>query len=350
MWVSRTLPSSGRTSKSTTDIARGKCNTSTSTATSSINYDETSSLLPHERAPAVVVGSSHHMTVPRHHYRQSNHNHNHNHPPHHAVSYNGQYTSTTSSASASASASASLHHILTLHPRQIARLEREREEILEEEEGEEDEEQGMERCMLSRIDCIEVGLWHERIRDYEAAELGMVRAEELGLLLPQQGEVGREGEGGRDEGRLSRVDTHVDSSTSVTDFADVEGGRGGKSKVDRSRKTSSVTRFGSVSLSLNHVHPFFWVDMLGICSLVLLILALLLYIGLQLRGLDKKQICAKDGGGLWVAVQMLVGLGAGLILQVPVSRRLVPFVLPVWVVVTIGVVIGLKEWAGCLGE
>ena len=55
---------------------------------------------------------------------------------------------------------------------------------------------------------------------------------------------------------------------------------------------------------------------------------------------------------LWfpIAVQMLVGLGAGLILQVPVSRRLVPFVLPVWVVVTIGVVIGLKEWAGCLGE
>lgn len=349
MWVSRTLPSSGRISKSATNIARGKSNTSTSTSTStttsSITYDETSSLLPHERAPAVVVGSSHHMTVPRHHYRQSNHNQNH--PPHHAVSYNGQYTSSTSS---SASASASLHHILTLHPRQIARLEREREEILEEEEGEEDEERGMERCMLSRIDCIEVGLWHERIRDYEAAELGMVRAEELGLLLPQQGEVGREGEGGGDEGRLSRVDTHVDSSTSITDFADVEGGRGGKSKVDRSRKTSSVTRFGSVSLSLNHVHPFFWVDMLGICSLVLLILALLLYIGLQLRGLDKKQICAKDGGGLWVAVQMLVGLGAGLILQVPVSRRLVPFVLPVWVVVTIGVVIGLKEWAGCLGE
>ncbi|TIA60844.1 hypothetical protein D6C83_03185, partial [Aureobasidium pullulans] len=308
-------------------------------------FDNTSSLLPHERAPAVVVGSSHHMTVPRHHYRQSNHNQNH--PPHHAVSYNGQYTSSTSS---SASASASLHHILTLHPRQIARLEREREEILEEEEGEEDEEQGLQRCMLSRIDCIEVGLWHERIKDYEAAELGMVRAEELGLLLPRQGEVGREGEGGGDEGRLSRVDTHVDASTSITDFADVEGGRGGKSKVNRSRKTSSVTRFGSVSLSLNHVHPFFWVDMLGICSLVLLILALLLYIGLQLRGLDKKQICAKDGGGLWVAVQMLVGLSAGLILQIPVSRRLVPFVLPVWVVVTIGVVIGLKEWAGCLGE
>lgn len=133
-------------------------------------------------------------------------------------------------STATSSATASLHHILTLHPRQIAILEAARAE--EEEaaaaqrasQGEEETEEEMNRHVLSRIDCIEIDLWHERIRDYEAAELGLVRAEELGLVRDD----GRDVEEGRqdvsvevddvDGARLSRVQTYVN------DFADMERG------------------------------------------------------------------------------------------------------------------------------
>jgi hypothetical protein len=49
-------------------------------------------------------------------------------------------------------------------------------------------------------------------------------------------------------------------------------------------------------------------------------------------------------------VQMVVAVGMGLILQVPVHRGLVPFVLPLWVVGTVGIVVGLKASAGCLKD
>ncbi|KAG9629820.1 hypothetical protein KCU64_g17300, partial [Aureobasidium melanogenum] len=152
--------------KSSCNTAITSRNTST-TSSSSTTYDETSCLLPHERGPSSPTPTPPpSSTTPTQQPRQ--------HPP------QLQYppSSTTSSATAS------LHHILTLHPRQIAILEaaRAREEAQRAAEPElEDEEEEMNRHVLSRIDCIEIDLWHERIRDYEAAELGLVSAAELGL-------------------------------------------------------------------------------------------------------------------------------------------------------------------------
>lgn len=212
----------------------------------------------------------------------------------------------------------------------------------------------MNRHVLSRIDCIEIDLWHERIRDYEAAELGLLSAEELGLVRDVEEEEGDDVRVEVDEedgGRLSRVQTYVN------DFADVEarGGRQqGQGQGRKKRKVSSIAqRFGSVSLSLNHFHPYFWVDMAGICLLILLVLAFLVFIGIELR-YDREGICKGQGSvgaaGFWVAVQMLVALGMGLMLQVPVHRGLVPFVLPLWVMGTFGIVVGFKMLAGCLGN
>ncbi|KAG9833746.1 hypothetical protein KCU98_g12231, partial [Aureobasidium melanogenum] len=152
--------------KSSCNTAITSRNTST-TSSSSTTYDETSCLLPHERGPSSPTPTPPpSSTTPTQQPRQ--------HPP--QLRY--PPSSTTSSATAS------LHHVLTLHPHQIAILEaaRAREEAQRAAEPElEDEEEEMNRHVLSRIDCIEIDLWHERIRDYEAAELGLVSAAELGL-------------------------------------------------------------------------------------------------------------------------------------------------------------------------
>lgn len=311
--------------KSSSSTAITSRNTST---TSSTTYDETSCLLPHENGPSSAPPST---TQPQHPQLR--------------------YPSTTSSATAS------LHHILTLHPHQIAILEaaRAQEEAERAAEPEIESEEEMNRHVLSRIDCIEIDLWHERIRDYEAAELGLVSAAELGLVREAEDresadmrvEVEEE-----DGGRLSRVQTYVN------DFADVErggcGGRQGQTQGMQRRKISSIAqRFGSVSLSLNHFHPYFWVDVAGICMLILLALAFLVFIGFEIK-YNREGICREKEGvgaaGFWVAVQMLVALGMGLMLQVPVHRGLVPFVLPFWVVTTFGIVFGFKALAGCLGN
>ncbi|KAG9750053.1 hypothetical protein KCU73_g6675, partial [Aureobasidium melanogenum] len=140
-------------------------NTSTKSSTST-TYDETSCLLPHERGPSspTPTPASASSTTPTQQPRQ--------YPP------QLRYPSSTTS-----SATASLHHILTLHPRQIAILEaaraREEAQRAAEPEPELRDEEDMNRHVLSRIDCIEIDLWHERIRDYEAAELGLVSAAEV---------------------------------------------------------------------------------------------------------------------------------------------------------------------------
>lgn len=325
--------------KSSCSTAITSRNTSTTSSTST-TYNETSCLLPHERGPSspTPTPASASSTTLTQQPRQ--------HPP------QLRYPSSTTS-----SATASLHHILTLHPRQIAILEaaraREEAQRLDEPEPEPQDEEEMNRHVLSRIDCIEIDLWHERIRDYEAAELGLVSAAELGLVREVDESEERE-ENVRieveeeDGGRLSRVQTYVN------DFADVEGrgGRQGQSHGRNKRKVSSIAQgFGSVSLSLNYFHPYFWVDVAGVCLLILLVLAFLVFIGFELR-YDREGICEGHGGvgtaGFWVAVQMLVALGMGLMLQVPVHRGLVPFVLPFWVVATFGVVFGFKILAGCL--
>jgi hypothetical protein len=245
---------------------------------------------------------------------------------------------------------------LTLHPRQIAILEaaRAEEEAERATQSEPEEEEEMNRHVLSRIDCIEIDLWHERIRDYEAAELGLLRAEELGLVRDGEEEENTR-QGVRvevdevDGARLSRVQTYVN------DFGDVEGGAGCGSAGGKRRKVSSVAHtagLGSTSLSLDHFHPYFWVDMMGICLMVMLVLMFLVFIGLEIR-YDRESICKGRGiraAGFWIAVQMVVAVGTGLILQVPVHRGLVPFVLPLWVVGTLGIVVGFKALAGCLKD
>lgn len=325
--------------------AKSSCSTAitsrnTSTSSSSTTHDETSCLLPHERGPSSPTTPPA-STTPTQHPRQ--------HPP------QLRYPSSTTS-----SATASLHRILTLHPRQIAILEaaRAREEAQRAAEPELQDEEEMNRHVLSRIDCIEIDLWHDRIRDYEAAELGLVSAAELGLVQEvgeseeseEREEDVRIGVEEEDGGRLSRV------QTCVNDFADVEGRgcRQGQTHGRNKRKVSSIAqRFGSVSLSLNHFHPYFWVDVAGVCLLILLVLAFLVFILFELR-YDREGICKGHGGmgaaSFWVAVQMLVALGMGLMLQVPVQRGLVPFVLPFWVVGTFGIVFGFKMLAGCLGD
>jgi len=214
-------------------------------------------------------------------------------------------------------------------------------------QGEEETEEEMNRHVLSRIDCIEIDLWHERIRDYEAAELGLVRAEELGLVRDgaEEEEERRQGVSVEvdevDGARLSRVQTYVN------DFADVEG-RGYGSGGGKRRKVSSVAhtaRLGSTSLSLNHFHPYFWVDVMGICLLVVLVLGLLVLIGLEIR-YDREGICRGTG----VGAQMVVSVAVGLMLQVPVHRGLVPFILPMWVVGTVATVVAFKALAGCLRD
>jgi hypothetical protein len=311
-----------KNAKSASSTAMTSRNTSKSSS-STCTYNETTSLLPHERTSTA-----------------------HTSPPPKKL----QNASTTSSATAS------LHHILTLHPRQIAILEaaRAEEEAERETQSEPEEEEEMNRHVLSRIDCIEIDLWHERIRDYEAAELGLVRAEELGLIRD-----GEEEEETRenirvevdevDGARLSRVQTYVN------DLGDVEGGGRCGSAGGKRRKVSSVAhtaRLGSTSLSLGHFHPYFWVDVVGICLMILLVLMFLVFIGLEIR-YDREGICQGRGvraAGFWIAVQMVVAVGTGLILQVPVHRGLVPFALPLWVVGTLGIVVGFKALAGCLKD
>jgi hypothetical protein len=314
-----------KNAKSASSTAMTSRNTSKSSS-STYTYNETTSLLPHERTPSAP------QTSPQ--------------------SKKLQKQSTTSSATAS------LHHILTLHPRQIAILEAaraEEEAAAERDDQTEEDEEGMNRHVLSRIDCIEIDLWHERIRDYEAAELGLVRAEELGLIRDGEEEEEETRENIRvevdevDGARLSRVQTYVN------DFGDVDGGGVCGSAGGKRRKVSSVAhtaRLGSTSLSLDHFHPYFWVDMMGICLMVMLVLMFLVFIGLKIR-YDREGICQGRGvraAGFWVAVQMVVAIGTGLMLQVPVHRGLVPFVLPLWVVGTLGIVIGLKALAGCLKD
>ncbi|KAI4740262.1 hypothetical protein E4T50_09301 [Aureobasidium sp. EXF-12298] len=183
-----------KNAKSASSTAMTSRNTSKSSS-STCTYNETTSLLPHERTPTA-------RTSPQPKKLQN-------------------ASSTTSSATAS------LHHILTLHPRQIAILEaaRAEEEAERASETEPEEEEEMNRHVLSRIDCIEIDLWHERIRDYEAAELGLVRAEELGLV--------RDGEEEEEEDTRQNVRVEVDDvdgarlsrvQTYVNDFGDVEGG------------------------------------------------------------------------------------------------------------------------------
>ncbi|KAI4733009.1 hypothetical protein E4T50_16438 [Aureobasidium sp. EXF-12298] len=189
--------------KSSCSTAITSRNTSTKSSTST-TYDETSCLLPHERGPSsptptpTPTPASASTSTPTQQPCQ--------HPP--QLRY--PPSSTTSSATAS------LHHILTLHPRQIAILEaaRAREEAQRaaepEPEPELQDEGDMNRHVLSRIDCIEIDLWHERIRDYEAAELGLVSAAELGLVREVDESEERE-ENVRieveeeDGGRLSRM-------------------------------------------------------------------------------------------------------------------------------------------------
>ncbi|KAI4721968.1 hypothetical protein E4T48_01711 [Aureobasidium sp. EXF-10727] len=298
--------------KSSSSTAITSRNTS---ATSSTTYNETSHLLPHEDSPLLPPLATHPQLR---------------------------------NPSQASSATASLHNILTLHPSQIAYLEQARAEedaAAAAEEEEIDTEQGMNRHVLSRIDCIEIDLWHERIRDYGAAELGLVSAAELGLVREEQEQrdttVRVED---RDGGRLSRVQTYVN------DFADVEAGQ-----ASRKRKASSVVgkRFGSVSLSLHDLSRYFWVDVVGVCLLILLVLGALVFVGFEIK-YDREGICDGSRGlgaqGFWVAVQMLVALMMGLMLQLPVHRGLVPFMLPLWALGTFGIVIGFKMMAGCLGE
>lgn len=302
--------------------SRNASTTSTNTTSTSTSNEQTS-LLSHEQGPSTPLQPA----APKHY-----------HPP-----------------PTETSATKSLHQILTLHPKQIAILEalRAEDEAAATEEEEEAEEETNNRHVLSRIDRIEIDLWHERIRDYEAAELGLLHADELGLVRDSEEEQGRDGSGQDDEedevyaGRLSRQHTYVN------DFADI-GDRGGYgSTAGKRRKVSSIAhtaRLGSTSQSLDHFHPYFWVDMLGICVLIILILMFLVLIGLEIR-YDREGICGEKGigaQGFWVAVQMVVAVGMGLILQVPVHRGLAPFVLPLWVVVTVGIVVGLKALAGCL--
>ena len=300
---------------------------SRNTSTSSSNtYNETTSLLPHEQAPTAATPKQ-----------------------------TGKKQS--AAASTTSSATASLHQILTLHPRQIAILEAARAEEeaarLANATEEVQEEEEMNRHVLSRIDCIEIDLWHERIRDYGAAELGLVRAADLGLVRGGEEEQGASGDvrvevDEVDGGRLSRVQTYVN------DFADVESGAGSSAGKKR-RKVSSVAhtaRLGSKSLSLDHFHPYFWVDVLGICLMIMLVLAFVVYIVFEFR-YDRENICEGKGiraAGFWVAVQVVVAVGTGLILQIPVQRSLVPFVLPLWIVGTFGIVIGFKSLAGCLKD
>jgi hypothetical protein len=296
--------------KSTSNTTMPSRNTSTTSSTTTYTYNEQTSLLPHEQGPST--------------------------PP---------QPTATKQASTTTSATTSLHNILTLHPRQIAILEAAR--VAEEEAATEEEEaateEEMNRHVLSRIDCIEIDLWHERIRDYEAAELGLLHAEELGLVRDDGGGEEEETRQEVGEQRLSRVQTYVD------EFADIEGGEDGGKK----RKMSSVqhtARLGSTALSLDHFHPYFWVDVIGIYLLVILILMFLVGIGLEMR-YDAEGICTGRGvgaQGFWIAVQMVVAVGMGLMLQVPVRRGLVPFVLPLWAMGTFGIVVGFKAWAGCL--
>jgi hypothetical protein len=149
------------------------------------------------------------------------------------------------------------------------------------------------RHILSRIDRIEIDLWHERIRDYEAAELGLLRADELGLVRDNEEEQEGRDDDEEEGGRLSRQHTYVN------DFADTEESGGYGSTAGKRRKVSSVAhtaRLGSTSLSLNHFHPYFWVDMLGICLLIILILAFLVLIGLEIK-YDREGICGGKGIG-----------------------------------------------------
>ncbi|KAI5246505.1 hypothetical protein E4T43_02604 [Aureobasidium subglaciale] len=126
-----------KTSKNSSNTPPTLRRTST-TSTTATAYDETTCLLPHEQPP----------------------------PP--------STTSTTSTASTS------LHQILALHPHRIAILEQARLDSEALTPTSNIPEQDLEAHVLSRIDCIEIDLWHERIRDYEAAELGQIAAAELG--------------------------------------------------------------------------------------------------------------------------------------------------------------------------
>lgn len=305
-----------KNAKSTSSTVMTSRNTSASSSSNTAyTHNESTSLLPHEQTPIAKKQL-----------------------PHPSIT--------------ASSATASLHHNLTLHPRQIAILEAAR---AEEEEAaaanatEEETEEEMNRHVLSRIDCIEIDLWHERIRDYEAAELGLVRAEELGLVRDGDGdEEGRQGASVEvdevDGARLSRVQTYVD------DLADVRGSGSSKGKRRKLSSVAHTARLGSTSLSVDHFHPYFWVDVMGICLLVMLMLAFLVLIGMEIK-YDREGICRGTGIGaviFWTAVQMVVAMGTGLMLQIPVHRGLVPFVLPMWVVGTFGIVVGFKALAGCL--
>ncbi|KAI4803564.1 hypothetical protein E4T44_11406 [Aureobasidium sp. EXF-8845] len=189
----------------TTMTSRNAFTTSTNTTSTS---DEQTSLLSHEQGPSTPIQPA----APKHY-----------HPP-----------------PTKPSATKSVHQILTLHPNQIAILEALRaddEAAATEEEEEEAEEEINNRHVLSRIDRIEIDLWHERIRDYEAAELGLLHADELGLVRDSEEEQGRDGSGEDDEeegGRLSRQHTYVN------DFADVGDGGGYGSTAGKRRKVARL--------------------------------------------------------------------------------------------------------------
>lgn len=167
--------------------------------------------------------------------------------------------------------------------------------------------------VLSRIDTIEVDLWQNRIRESEAEEL---------------------------DNRLSRVDTCV---CSVPD--DLEACSGA---VTRKHKQSAASALSaSLSPSRRHFPAYFWHDVAGVGVLGSITLGLLLYVLLSLRDTRKGSRLCGHKEEFWVAVQMLVSLGWGLLMQVPVRRWMVPFVLPAWVLGTFGTVVAAKKFAGC---
>lgn len=322
---------------------RDICASTTSTCTSSTIDETTALLLPHERGPHFESQeqrqqqhtSSAASTAPLPHERGPD-----------LESQGPSRQQRTSSA-----ALAALNAILMLHPQDVgtanrmrlARLLREggteTSEVTEEVEEEQQGQPRIQAHVLSRIDTIEIGLWQTRLREVEEADAAL-----LSLSGAQEADSVVSGAGveAQDFGeRLSRQSTYVNDS----------GEPNGQGQGPRKRKWSAASAYSLATST--HFHPWFWVDVAGIAVLSILIFGMIGYVvweawrgGRQRSGGGGKEICGLEGGIFWVTVQMLVAVVLGLGLQVPVSRWIVPFVLPAWLAGTCGVVLAIR-WTVC---
>jgi hypothetical protein len=195
--------------------------------------DETTFLLPHERAGQIQEQEMHHQQQQQQ-QREG-------------------YGASSTRRPTMTLATESLSSILASHTRNVS-------SNVEEDEEQQDQEQGQQQQqeeestwtstptsrfthLLSRIDCIEIDLWHERIRDYEAAELGQISCAELGLAAGttaaaavEEGVVVVDEDEGERE-RLSRVDTCVASAGGSRDegVVTVKKGKGKRGSSDGGR-------------------------------------------------------------------------------------------------------------------